>query len=66
MSFLPYLTLHMQQLGMTMEEIAVIYAVLPLASLLGPPIMGKPDACRLQGEQAIGHSTSILRHIYAF
>ena len=41
MSFLPYLTLHMQQLGLAVEQIAIIYAVLPIASLLGPPIAGK-------------------------
>lgn len=39
--FLPYLTLHMQTLGITVKEIAVIYAFLPIASLLGPPISGK-------------------------
>nr|XP_027238503.1 major facilitator superfamily domain-containing protein 6-like [Penaeus vannamei] len=38
--FLPYLTLHMQTLGITVKEIAVIYAFLPIASLLGPPISG--------------------------
>ncbi|XP_042878928.1 major facilitator superfamily domain-containing protein 6-like [Penaeus japonicus] len=39
-AFLPYLTLHMQTLGITVKEIAVIYAFLPIASLLGPPISG--------------------------
>ncbi|XP_064113349.1 uncharacterized protein LOC135219996 isoform X1 [Macrobrachium nipponense] len=39
-AFLPYLVLHMQQLGITVEEIATMYAVLPLASLIGPPITG--------------------------
>ncbi|XP_047496052.1 major facilitator superfamily domain-containing protein 6-A-like isoform X1 [Penaeus chinensis] len=38
--FLPYLTLHMQTLGITVKEIAVIYAFLPIASLLGPPLSG--------------------------
>ncbi|XP_042873043.1 uncharacterized protein LOC122253799 [Penaeus japonicus] len=39
-AFIPYLTLHMQQLGLNVEEIAIMYAVLPLASLLGPPATG--------------------------
>ncbi|KAK7080308.1 hypothetical protein SK128_013082, partial [Halocaridina rubra] len=39
-SFLPFLTLHMQQLGITVREIAIIYAFLPIASLLGPPTSG--------------------------
>nr|XP_053646239.1 uncharacterized protein LOC128698164 [Cherax quadricarinatus] len=39
-SFLPYLTLHMQQLGLSVMEIATIYTVLPVASILGPPISG--------------------------
>ncbi|KAK7067024.1 hypothetical protein SK128_018617 [Halocaridina rubra] len=39
-AFVPYLVLHMQQLGITLEEIAIMYAVLPIASLLGPPITG--------------------------
>ncbi|XP_064096936.1 major facilitator superfamily domain-containing protein 6-like isoform X1 [Macrobrachium nipponense] len=39
-AFFPYLTLHMQQLGITMKEIAIIYAILPVGSILGPPISG--------------------------
>ncbi|XP_063588960.1 major facilitator superfamily domain-containing protein 6-like [Penaeus indicus] len=39
-SILPYLTLHMQQLGITLKEIAVISAFLPLANIFGPPIAG--------------------------
>ncbi|XP_076032426.1 major facilitator superfamily domain-containing protein 6-like [Oratosquilla oratoria] len=39
-AYLPFLTLHMQSLGITVEEIAIIYAVLPVSSLLGPPIAG--------------------------
>ncbi|XP_047486779.1 uncharacterized protein LOC125037619 [Penaeus chinensis] len=39
-AFIPYLTLHMQQLGLNVEEIAIMYAVLPIASLLGPPATG--------------------------
>ncbi|XP_064096935.1 major facilitator superfamily domain-containing protein 6-like [Macrobrachium nipponense] len=40
MGFLPFLTLHMQQLGITVKEIAIVYAFLPIASLLGPPTSG--------------------------
>nr|XP_053653742.1 major facilitator superfamily domain-containing protein 6-like [Cherax quadricarinatus] len=39
-SYLPYLTLHMQVLGITVKEIAIIYSFLPIASLLGPPTSG--------------------------
>lgn len=39
-SILPYMTLHMQQLGITLKEIAVISAFLPLANIFGPPIAG--------------------------
>lgn len=39
-SFLPYLTLHMREIGLKIEEIAIIYAVLPVASILGPTISG--------------------------
>ncbi|EFX74053.1 hypothetical protein DAPPUDRAFT_252370 [Daphnia pulex] len=37
---LPYITLHMLQIGITIEEVGIIYAVLPFASCLGPPIAG--------------------------
>lgn len=39
-AFFPYLTLHMQQLGITVKEIAIIYAILPVGSILGPPLSG--------------------------
>ncbi|CAL4114181.1 unnamed protein product, partial [Meganyctiphanes norvegica] len=39
-AFLPYLTLHMQEIGLTYEQIGIIYAVLPVSSLMGPPIAG--------------------------
>jgi hypothetical protein len=31
----------MLQIGITIEEVGIIYAVLPFASCLGPPIAGK-------------------------
>ncbi|KAK4009736.1 major facilitator superfamily domain-containing protein 6 [Daphnia magna] len=37
---LPYITLHMLQIGVTIEEVGIIYAVLPFASCLGPPVAG--------------------------
>ncbi len=40
-AFLPYITLHMLQIGITIEEVGIIYAVLPFASSFGPPIAGK-------------------------
>ena len=38
---LPYITLHMIQVGITIEEVGIIYAILPFASCLGPPLAGK-------------------------
>ena len=38
---MPYITLHMMQVGITIEEVAVIYLILPFASCVGPPIAGE-------------------------
>ncbi|KAB7496862.1 Major facilitator superfamily domain-containing protein 6 [Armadillidium nasatum] len=38
--FLPYLTLHMEVLGIDMDKIALIYAFLPIAAIGGPIISG--------------------------
>ena len=40
-SLLPYLTIHMQSIGLTIEEIAIIYLALPFTTFLSPPITGK-------------------------
>jgi hypothetical protein len=40
-SLLPYLTIHMQSIGITVEEIAIIYLALPFTTFLAPPITGK-------------------------
>lgn len=37
---LPYMTLHMKQLGLTMVEMTAVYAILPIIQLLGTPIAG--------------------------
>uniref|UniRef100_A0A1B0AT42 Major facilitator superfamily associated domain-containing protein n=1 Tax=Glossina palpalis gambiensis TaxID=67801 RepID=A0A1B0AT42_9MUSC len=37
-SLLPYLTIHMQSIGLTVEEIAIIYLALPFTTFLSPPI----------------------------
>lgn len=37
---LPYMTLHMKQLGLTMAEMTAVYAILPMIQLLGTPIAG--------------------------
>lgn len=37
---LPYMTLHMKQLGLTMVETTAVYAILPLIQLLGTPLAG--------------------------
>ncbi|CAG2102740.1 unnamed protein product [Medioppia subpectinata] len=37
---LPYMTIHMRQLGITVEETAIVYTVLPITQVIGPPIAG--------------------------
>ncbi|RZC39487.1 uncharacterized protein BDFB_000239, partial [Asbolus verrucosus] len=39
-SLVPYLTIHMQSIGLTMEEIAMIYLALPFTTFVAPPITG--------------------------
>nr|CAD7397203.1 unnamed protein product [Timema cristinae] len=39
-SLLPYLTIHMQSIGLTVEEISIVYMVLPFTTFLSPPITG--------------------------
>lgn len=43
--FMPYITLHMIQIGITIEEVAIIYLILPFASCIGPPIAGEYRYC---------------------
>lgn len=37
---MPYLTVHMQSIGLTLEEIALIYLALPFTTFLAPPVTG--------------------------
>ena len=37
----PYYTVHMQQLGLTVREIAIIYAFLPISAIIGPIASGE-------------------------
>jgi len=37
---LPYMTLHMKQLGLNMAETTAVYAILPIIQLFGTPIAG--------------------------
>lgn len=37
---LPFLTVHMRQLGLSVEETAIIYTIIPFAQLLGPHVAG--------------------------
>lgn len=37
---LPYMTIHMKQLGITVKETAVVYTLLPVSQIVGPPIAG--------------------------
>ncbi|XP_050430525.1 uncharacterized protein LOC126839310 [Adelges cooleyi] len=39
-SLLPYLTIHMQSIGLSVEEIAIVYLALPLTTFLAPPVTG--------------------------
>ncbi|XP_054266161.1 uncharacterized protein LOC128988671 isoform X2 [Macrosteles quadrilineatus] len=39
-SLLPFLTIHMQSIGLTVEEIAIVYLALPLTTFLSPPVTG--------------------------
>ncbi|CAG9859820.1 unnamed protein product [Phyllotreta striolata] len=39
-SLVPYLTIHMQSIGLTMEQIAIIYLLLPFTTFIAPPITG--------------------------
>ena len=40
-SFIPYLTVHMKDIGITIEDIALIYLILPFANLVSNPLTGK-------------------------
>lgn len=37
---MPYMTIHMRQLGLTVEETAIVYTVLPFVQVIGSPIAG--------------------------
>ena len=39
-AILPYLTIHMLAIGISIGETAIIYGVLPFTSFIGPPLMG--------------------------
>lgn len=39
-SLVPYLPLHMQSIGLTMDEFALIYLALPCTTFLAPPVSG--------------------------
>ncbi|CAH1964458.1 unnamed protein product [Acanthoscelides obtectus] len=39
-SLIPYLTIHMQSIGLTMEQIAWVYLALPFTTFLAPPATG--------------------------
>lgn len=40
-SLLPYLTIHMQSIGLTVPEISFVYLALPFTTFLSPPVTGK-------------------------
>lgn len=37
---LPYLAVHMRQIGISVEETAIIHSIIPIASFSGPPVVG--------------------------
>merc|ERR1711997_1110057 len=39
-SILPYLTIHMKDIGIKVEHIALMYAILPFTIFLAPPLVG--------------------------
>ncbi|ENN74204.1 uncharacterized protein LOC109540938 [Dendroctonus ponderosae] len=39
-SLVPYLTIHMQNIGLKMEDISIVYLALPLTTFLAPPLTG--------------------------
>ena len=57
---LPYITLHMLQIGITIEEVGIIYAVLPFASCLGPPIAGKKKIHSQYFYSSLSYSLELL------
>lgn len=40
-SLLPYLTIHMQSIGLTVPEISFVYLALPFTTFLSPPVTGE-------------------------
>ena len=40
-SVLPLLTLHMTSIGLTFADVAQVYLFMPVASFLGPPVIGE-------------------------
>jgi hypothetical protein len=40
-SLIPFLTIHMQSIGLNVEDIAIVYLALPLTTFLAPPVTGK-------------------------
>ena len=39
-ALLPYLTIHMKDIGISVEHIAIIYAILPFVNLISSPLVG--------------------------
>ncbi|GAB6027936.1 hypothetical protein CHUAL_002147 [Chamberlinius hualienensis] len=37
---LPYLTVHMRQIGISVEETAIIHSIIPISAFSGPPVAG--------------------------
>ena len=36
----PYLVIHMRSLGLSVEEVAIVNGVVPVADIVGPPMAG--------------------------
>jgi hypothetical protein len=65
-SLLPYLTIHMQSIGLTVDEISMVYLALPLTTFLSPPITGKYSQFRGCLVSIISPSYSLFKTMLSF
>lgn len=63
-ALLPYLTIHMQSIGLTVEDIAIIYLALPLTTFLAPPLTGEITSCFKSNPESINKSITEFFLVY--
>ncbi|XP_043486605.1 uncharacterized protein LOC122514044 isoform X1 [Polistes fuscatus] len=61
-SLFPFLPLHMQEMGLSIEEIRLISMISPIVALLGPLVAG-PIADKLAGHQGKNEKSSTGRYL---